>query len=765
MHRVGRLISRYLLATIVPYFVLSWLLLTMVMFVQQASRFSDIFFNLAIPASLAWQLTLALVPNVIAFTCPAAILVGTVIGLTKMQGDSELVAMRAAGVGNWQIAAPIILLGVLFSIFAFVVNVKGVPLATRLVKRIALETAIKKLESPVEPGMINTELAGFAIYVGSGDVATGRWQDIFVQIKDDSRERLRLITARQGRIDTSEQESELVLEDANGWNIPTRRSGGGEAVVENLGELRLAIRTKRDDLIDQLNRSGLRPETLGLDDLDDERDLSAKEERERDVLSYRRILLSATPLLFCVLATFIVLRFSRGGRGFGLAVSLFVLIAFYILTFIGEQLSRSGVVPVFAGVLVPLIGCIAAVWWFGHMRGGDLWDIVSRPFRSVVRRLTEARGRLGSSDLFIDLTTGLRDFDLLRNLVKNLALALAFLITLFLIFTGLDLWRRAAVIDGGAFYLIKYLVFLFPYILVQVVPTAAMIGMMATYAIKSRQNELVTWAAAGQSVYRLLLPGFALMLVIGGATYLVQETVLPGANRIQDETRQYIANEGKPVSSGREMWSKGEDRLYAYRFTSDNEQESASKETADAADVIVFEFGETDRALRSVIRASAAVWTNGNVVLRDVQRFSLEQGKITDAEGKEIDISERMDPFSAIPRKPAHMNSAELRLRLSTGDSDAVRRTIEVPLQRSYATILLPLVIALFAAPLAVTLVPRRRGSSLAGAVGLWLVFIGIIAVFEQFGLNGQLTPLLAVWAPLAVFSLLGVYLISRVRT
>jgi lipopolysaccharide export LptBFGC system permease protein LptF len=38
-------------------------------------------------------------------------------------------------------------------------------------------------------------------------------------------------------------------------------------------------------------------------------------------------------------------------------------------------------------------------------------------------------------------------------------------------------------------------------------------------------------------------------------------------------------------------------------------------------------------------------------------------------------------------------------------------------------------------------------------------------STFEQFGLNGQLSPEIAVWAPLAVFALLGVFLLSRVKT
>src|SRR5688572_24331653 len=139
--RLSLTISRYLIGAILPYFVFSWLLLSVILFVQQAGRFSDIFFGVNIPHNLVWQLTLALVPNVIAFTCPMAALVGVIIGLSKMQGDSELVAIRAAGVGNFRITLPIVALGLILCGFAFLVNLYGVPLASRIVRRVALQTA------------------------------------------------------------------------------------------------------------------------------------------------------------------------------------------------------------------------------------------------------------------------------------------------------------------------------------------------------------------------------------------------------------------------------------------------------------------------------------------------------------------------------------------------------------------------------------------------------------------------------------------------
>src|SRR4029453_16047655 len=212
--RLSLTISRYLVGATLPYFVFSWLLLSVILFVQQAARFADIFFSANIPTNLIWQLTLALVPNVIAFTCPMAVLVGTIIGLSKMQGDSELVAIRAAGVGNLQITIPIIILGLLLSVFAFVVNLKGVPFAARMVRSVAMQTAIKKLESPIEPGVFNTEIAGYIIYVKGGDLENGTWKNIFIYNEDDKNGLVRLITSSNGRIDVAGEASELVLENA-----------------------------------------------------------------------------------------------------------------------------------------------------------------------------------------------------------------------------------------------------------------------------------------------------------------------------------------------------------------------------------------------------------------------------------------------------------------------------------------------------------------------------------------------------------------------
>lgn len=794
MKRFSWLISRYLVQAILPYFIFSWLLLSVILFVQQASRFSDIFFSTNIPTNLVWQLTIALIPNVIAFTCPMAMLVGTVIGLSKMQGDSELVAIRAAGVGNLQITIPVVVLGILLSFFAFFVNLKGVPFAASLVRKVALQTAIYKLESPIEPGVFNTEVAGYTIYVKGGDVTTGRWNNIFIFTENAPAGTVRLITSTKGRIDVTGESSELVLENASASTFP-KEPGQGKYVSENIGDVRIAIKTRRGEMIEKLSSSGGSMEELGLTQLSKYADSREGKDRiEAQILWQRRIILSITPLIFCLLGTAMILRFSRGGRGLGILLALIGLIGYYLLAFLGEQLARTGRISAFVGSLLPIAGSFLVILWFNFSGRVDFWSGPADRLKAAVSKLRTEPNKIQTRNLFVDLTTGLRDLDIVLNLLKYFFLSLGFLIAVFIIFTAFDLWKFAGTIDGGIVLLVKYLFYLVPFMYLQLAPSAAMIGTLATYVIKSRQNEIVTWTSAGQSVYRLLLPCFLLMAILGVINWQIQERVLPSANQLQDATRMLIRNRGVAENQSGRYWVANDKRIYSFELASDNEM-GTGVPTADLANpqpasfvlsnaasdnekrprscstgcvknLTVYEFADGQAKLQTVYRAKFAVWQQNRIVfLGDVEKSDLRDGKIDTETLNGVELAEDANPFGEIRRKPSHLNISETKEQIAQSESELERRNFAVALEKKYSTLLLPFVIALFTAPFSLSLSRKGKVVTVGYAVGLWLLFTGTSIVFEQFGLNGFLSPALAVWSPLVLFSMLGIYLLSKVRT
>ena len=102
---------------------------------------------------------------------------------------------------------------------------------------------------------------------------------------------------------------------------------------------------------------------------------------------------------------------------------------------------------------------------------------------------------------------------------------------------------------------------------------------------------------------------------------------------------------------------------------------------------------------------------------------------------------------------------------MESSGSDFERRRFAVALEQRYTTLVLPFVIVLFTAPFAFSLNRKAKAGRVGYSIVLWLLFTGLAALFEQFGLIGSLSPAAAVWSPLLIFTMFGIYLLSKVKT
>jgi LPS export ABC transporter permease LptF/LPS export ABC transporter permease LptG len=758
MNRFSWLISKYLAKAVLPYLIFSWLLLSVILFVQQGSRFSEIFFNANIPKNLIWQLTLALIPNVVAFTCPMAILIGVIIGLSRMNGDSELTAIRAAGIGNFQITVPILFLGITLSVFTFFVNLNGVPLAAQIVRKVAIQTAIYKLESPIEPGVFNTEISGYTIYVKDGDIENGTWKNIFVYYEDATKSQSRLITSKEGRIDSQNQISELLLENAVIISISSE-SNKQKFISENVGEVRLSLKTERGELINKLTNTAQSPEELGLNELLVlTQTKTGKEKIEAELIWQRRIILSLNPVIFALLGLSLSLKFTRGGRGFGIFLALLSLLVHYLLTLLGEQLARTNQISVLTAGLMPVFTSFFFIFWFFLSK-----RILPRNFFSNLRNkvVFEIPSIQNKSNFYLNFRTGILDLDIIFNLFKYFFLTFVFLTFVYLIFTAFELWKFAGEINNGFLLLLKYLFYLLPFIYIQLAPSALMIATLATFVIKSRQNEIVTWTSAGQSVYRLLLPCFLLMILIGFVNWQIQEKILPGSNQTQDQLRSQIRNRGVLAKKAGKFWMTNGNRIFSF--------DSFKNQTGDIQNIenlTIYEFTEDQSKLQTIYKTPTAVWEKDKIRFSDNAAESVWlNGKVQTSAIPNFVMTQLVNPIAVQYDKPSHLNTAETKLLIENNDSDSETRSYKIALQKKYTIPFLPFVITLFTAPFALSLSRKGRVVTIGYAVGMWLLFIGINSVFEQFGLNNFISPDMAIWSPIVLFSILGVFLLSKIKT
>src|SRR5262249_7869892 len=260
---------------------------------------------------------------VLVFTLPLSLLAGTIIGFGRMGSDSEVVAMRAAGAGPWKLMWPALFLGLVGSVAATYLNMKEAPRAQQLLLRVGIQAALYKLDSPVEPRSFTTELPGSVIYVRDGDKTQGKWGRVFI-FSQEREKPTRLVTAQSGRLDSSADKSELVLENAMMTTLPVDTSAqNGSYVVERLAQLRILFNTGRADLISRLQKPSQNPDEMEWNDLRAFMAQSTGRERsDAETVFHKRLTFSLSPLVFALFGAALALRVRRGSRGFGVLLSL-----------------------------------------------------------------------------------------------------------------------------------------------------------------------------------------------------------------------------------------------------------------------------------------------------------------------------------------------------------------------------------------------------------------------------------------------------------
>lgn len=757
-----KLIPRYVIQSALPYVLLSLALLTAILFTQQTGRFAEVALYTDLPLSLAAEISAALLPSVLILTLPVAVLAGIVIGFARMGSDSEIIAIRAAGVGTWTLLWPVLLIGLVATVGTTFLHLKEAPESARDLRRVLLQGALRKLDSPVEPRTFNTEIPGYVIYVRDGDKSQGIWGRVFIyaQQADGS---TRVVTARSGRIDSSSDRSELVLSDAVAMKIPPE-TAQRDYVVERLDQLRISINTGRAALLEDLGQKDLQTDELNWDELKQKTHSDSVELRREAMRTlHRRLALSVAPLVFALLGGLLGIRIRRGGRGAGVLMSIAIVVVYYLVSLLGESLARTNSVSAITGEWMATAVMLALCLLLLRFASIPKVTLAKRLFKKADQEQyqpsapghTLGTGRSGFPSLL--------DTSLFRTLTASFLLGFVSLVSIFMIFTLFELWRFIARNHVPASLVGKYLLYLLPLVAVELFPATMLITVLITYALLARRSEAIAWWASGQSVYRLMMPGLLFAVAAGAGTWLVQEHLMPQANVRQESMRARIRG-GQPratTGTGRQWLASVENRrLYSYEF---DEQRRVLHEPA------VYELDDEAVHLRRVTTGKLGSWTaNNQLLIKDAETVSLNEMLVERQQLPEATLSGVDSPevFRPTVDKPSQLSVLALRSYLKAAKQRGVDvSALALALQRKYVSPFSVVVMAFIGMPLALAFGRRGAIVALCVAVGVSVAYWGVGGGFQQLGNHGLLPPEVAAWAPPVMFAAAGIYFLSRVRT
>jgi lipopolysaccharide export system permease protein len=155
------------------------------------------------------RLVLLLLPFVIYYALPLGVLTGVLLTLGRLSSDSEVTAMRAAGLSIPRIAAPVFFLAIIGGAAGLRVNFESMPWSRVQYHR---EFAAAMRANPlsfIRPRTFIREFPGYVVYVGSMEGSSV--YDFWLWQLDAERRVVRFVRAESGSVDYDEATNEFIV--------------------------------------------------------------------------------------------------------------------------------------------------------------------------------------------------------------------------------------------------------------------------------------------------------------------------------------------------------------------------------------------------------------------------------------------------------------------------------------------------------------------------------------------------------------------------
>ncbi len=767
-----RILTRYILKEIFAQSILGLLVFTFVIYIRHISRLLELVARHNLPLPSILTLFFLPVPGILVLTIPMAVLVGTLIGLSRMAADGEVIAARASGIGLSQFVRPVIIFGLLgWGVTSWMSSF----LAPESIRKLnSMEAGLKTSQVPyeIQPRVFIEQFPNLLLYLQDVTGSHARWRGVFIADTTE-RDALKVTLAESGILVNESASNRLTLHLKQGTthefdpqhpdqysvisftdtDIPVPAEQGGENASERMGPSSLSSR----ELI-RLARTPVNSQAALVE------------------LHYRLALPVASLVLALVGIPF-GLYTRKGGKAAGLMLAILLVFGYYIVMAFGLSFAKQGRLNPALGLwLANAIFAVGGVAMLAQMRRFRLhlqfildWlDDFRHRFEHG--RSPEVR-REPVQALHRSRTVGERLFQILDLYIIR-AWLFYFLILLvtfsgvYIIFDFFQLLGDMVRNHASARLVFNYYRYLLPQIIDLMIPLSLLVATLVNFGLLTKTNQITAIKSAGISLYRISVPILLAAALLSAGMYILEDEYLPRINQRQDALRNQI--KGKPPQTyyrPDRQWIFGQsNRIYNYRFFDPDRNVFAK--------LSVFEIDPQTFRMSRRISAARAFWE------APIHSWVLENGWMRDIEGDRVtnyvpfsvatfkELTEEPPYFKKEVKASAQMSALELRRyidELGQSGFDVVR--LSVQLYRKFAFPLIAFVVALIGIPFSFTSGRKGAITGILLSIGIAILYWSVSSLFEAMGNLNQLPPAVAAWSPDVVFGLGGIYLFLRVRT
>ena len=784
-----RILTRYILGEILSHTLIGCALFTFVLFMRDLPHILEVVVRNSSTFSNVMEILLLTLPNTFKVTIPMAVLVGVLLGLSRLAADSEIIAMRASGLGIGYFVRVASIVAVGGTVIGLANSIWVAPRANQAILEMQQSLETSQASYEIQPRVFYEDFKNTVLYVQNVLAGTGasNWRQVFmVDVTDPANPK---ITTAASATVVSDSSQELMMRLRDGTEHETIADQATQYNIQSFHTIDMPLSLSQQSTV-QLGRLDTFIYALPMDTLLQR--THGPDPKKFLIELHNRFAYPTACLVLMLVGVPLGVASRRGGKSSAWVFTIGLVVVYYSLSLIGTALGRQDKIPVFIAIwLANLIFASAGTFLLWQMASGGRalsaitnWTTRSPhtkpeaaavptagtskgPLAALIRRFKPRAQRAKSRGAFPRIL----DEYVVVEFLKTFTLVLSGFVILMLVFTIFD--RVGDILRNHIPLSIvgEYLINLTPYMLYLIAPLAVLIAVLVTFGVLNRNSELIAMKATGISLYRLVVPVVSISAILAVSLFLFDEYYLPQANRKQEALLNII--KGRPpqtVLHPEQKWIFGEPhpgepgRIFYYQFFDPDRNEFAN--------LSIFEFDPSTFALSRRIFAARVFWDSA------AGSWHFQNGWDRDISGPNVtDYREfRQTSFAEIHEDPGYFTKEEKQAQemnfgqlnsyigdLRQSGFDTMRLRVELWHKLAYP--LVAVVMAVLAIPFALSMGRRGSLTGIAVAIFVALTYFVVDGTFGAMGNVNYLPAALAAWSPDILFGLTGGYLLLRTPT
>jgi len=354
-----------------------------------------------------------------------------------------------------------------------------------------------------------------------------------------------------------------------------------------------------------------------------------------------------------------------------------------------------------------------------------------------------------------------------KYLIKQFLLTIIFGLAAFtLLFVVIDMMENLDdFIDQNVPFqiIILYYLYFIPEIIRLITPVAILFAGLFTIGKMANLNEITAIKSSGISMYRYMTPIVITTIFLSGASIYFGGYVVPKANKLKLDIEINSLKKGTSFSGSNLFFQDAQNRIVNISYFDQSSLSAlrASIQEYDSADLSKM-IWRLDAA-RLTFDTLKQVWIGYNGTQREFMDSSDSIISFLDIPVNRLNF--RPGDLEFKQKKPDQMNLTDLSRLIDDQQKAGIDpRSVIIDYHSRFAFGFASLVSILFGLPLSAN--KRRSGLALQFGINILITFIylGLMKIFEAFGRNGAMDPILTAWIVNIVFTIAAIFNILRVK-